>query len=72
MYLNVDTGSGFHLWRQASPRGHPEQITFGPTQQNGVAVAPDGKVLYTAVGSTHASVWLHRPTEEDREIAPQG
>lgn len=72
MYLNVDTGNGFHIWRQRFPRGEPEQVTFGPTEQHGIAMAPDGKALYTAVGSAHATIWLHRPHEADHEISAQG
>jgi Tol biopolymer transport system component len=72
MYTNLDTGNGFHLWRQRPPAGVPEQITFGPTRQHGVAVAPDGRALLTAVGTARVSVWLHHPPEEDRELSAQG
>ncbi len=71
MYLNLDAG-GFHIWRQRYPGGRPEQITFGPDEQVGIAVAPDGRALYTAMGSSRVSLWLHRPQKEDREIALQG
>ena len=72
MYLSVDHGTGFHLWRQKFSGGEPQQITFGPTQQNGVAVPPDGRSLITSVGTSRRSVWLHRPGEEDRQISTQG
>jgi Tol biopolymer transport system component/tRNA A-37 threonylcarbamoyl transferase component Bud32 len=72
MYLNVDTGNQFHLWRQRAPRGDPEQVTFGPTEQHGVAVAPDGGALLTAVGTARISIWLHRPSDDDRELSTQG
>jgi len=58
IYLSVET-SGFHLWRQRFPDGQPEQITFGPTTQEGVAMAPDGKSLITSVGSTDSTAWIH-------------
>jgi eukaryotic-like serine/threonine-protein kinase len=72
MYLNLDTGAGFHLWRQRTPDGKPEQITFGPTLQLGIAVAPDGRALLSAVGTVRISVWLHRPPDYEREISTQG
>lgn len=49
----------FHIWRQRWPDGKPEQLTFGPTSQQGIAMAPDGKSLITSVGSGEESVWLH-------------
>ena len=42
MYFSADAGDGFHIWRQRFPKGVPEQITFGPTEEEGIAVAPDG------------------------------
>lgn len=72
MYLNLDMGDGFHLWRQHFPRGTPEQLTFGPTHENGIAVAADGRALFTAVGNVRSSVWLHRPPDPDREVSTQG
>jgi Tol biopolymer transport system component len=53
------TGSGFHLWRQRFPDGAPEQFTFGPTEQEGLAVAPDGRSLLTSVGLDTRTVWVH-------------
>ena len=32
------------------PNGAPEQITFDPTEEEGIAVAPDGNSLVTSVG----------------------
>jgi hypothetical protein len=37
--------------------GAPEQITFGPTQQEGTAITPDGRYLTTSMGIERASVW---------------
>ena len=70
IYLSVET-SGFHLWRQRFPDGAPEQITFGPTTQQGVAMAPDGKSLITSVGSTDSTAWIHDATGE-HAIASEG
>lgn len=58
VYLSVET-SGYHIWRQRFPDGQPEQVTFGPTTQEGVAISPDGKSLITSVGSTDSSAWIH-------------
>jgi Tol biopolymer transport system component len=58
IYLTARTDD-FHLWRQRFPDGEPEQITFGPTSQDGIAMAPDGKSLITSVGSLDQTVWMH-------------
>jgi eukaryotic-like serine/threonine-protein kinase len=58
IYLTARTDT-FHIWRQRFPDGKPEQFTFGPTSQEGIAMAPDGKSLITSVGSEDRSVWLH-------------
>jgi WD40 repeat protein len=72
MYLDIDNGDGFHIWRQRFPGGPPEQITFGPSEQNGIAVAPDGGSIITSVGTNRFSVWLHRPGEADRQVSTEG
>jgi eukaryotic-like serine/threonine-protein kinase len=71
MYLSADVGDGFHLWRQRFPKGTPEQITFGPTEQEGIAVAPDGKSLLTSAGVRQGSVWIH-DASGDRQISSEG
>ena len=42
MYFSVEVQNSRHLWRQRFPSGAPEQITSGATEEEGVAVAPDG------------------------------
>ena len=76
MYFAAETGfsssgeygwiglSGSHLWRQAFSGGAPQQITFGPTEEEGVAVAPDGRSLITAVGIRQSAIWVHDSTGE--------
>ena len=71
MYLSADVGAGFHLWRQRFPDGAPEQMTFGPTQEEGVAVTPDGRFLVTAVGIEQNTIWLH-DSRQDRQISSAG
>ncbi len=61
----------FHLWRQRFPDGKPEQITFGPTTQEGIAMAADGKSMITSVGSRDSTVWIHDKLG-DRQISSEG
>lgn len=61
----------FHIWRQRWPGGRLEQLTFGPTSQQGIAMAPDGKSIITSVGSGTLSVWLHG-REGDRQMTAEG
>jgi Tol biopolymer transport system component len=71
IYLTSNAGGTNHLWRQRFPDGKPEQITFGPTEEEGVAVAPDGRSLVTAVALSSTSLWLHDGTGE-RQISVEG
>jgi eukaryotic-like serine/threonine-protein kinase len=71
MYLNSSAGGGFHIWRQRFPDGVPEQITSGLTQEEGIAVAPDGRSLITAVGQRQSVVWIHDANGE-RQISLEG
>jgi serine/threonine protein kinase len=71
MYFSAYVGSSSHIWRQAFPEGTPEQITFGPTQEEGVAVAPDGRSLVTAVGVSQSAIWIH-DAGGDRALTSEG
>jgi hypothetical protein len=66
MYFNVEVNGNTHLWRQRFPHGVPEQITFGPTEEEGLAVAPDGKSLIASIGVRQSSVWLKDAKGENR------
>ncbi len=59
MYLSVNTGRNFHIWRQRFPAGKLEQLTSGPDGEEGIALAPDGRSLITAVGLRQRAVWYH-------------
>jgi len=59
MYFSSNAGGEFHLWRQRFPRGQLEQITFGPTEQEGTAITHDGRHLITSMGLQQTSIWLH-------------
>jgi len=83
IYLSVDTGFrqvgranwqlglSSHIWRQRFPDGQPEQVTFGPTSQEGISMAPDGKSFVTSVGSQDSSVWMH-DKDGDHQISSEG
>ena len=59
MYFTGRGESGDHVWRQRLGKADPEQLTFGPTEEQGVAVAPDGRWLITSVGDQQSSIWVH-------------
>lgn len=71
MYFSADAGNGFHIWRQRFPDGTPDQITSGPTEEEGVVIASDGKSLITSVGSEYGTVWLHDGNGE-RQVSSEG
>lgn len=64
-------GSDSHLWRQHFPDGAPEQLTAGPTSQEGVVVSPDGRSLITSVGTRNSSVWIH-DNAGDHQVTSEG
>jgi hypothetical protein len=71
IYLSSSAGGVYHLWRQRFPDGAPEQITSGPTEEEGIAVAPDGRSIVTAVGLRQRSIVLH-DGPADRPISLEG
>ena len=42
-FTGGSASSGDHLWRQRFGKAEPEQVTFGPTEEQGIAAAPDGR-----------------------------
>ncbi|HTV79068.1 MAG TPA: winged helix-turn-helix domain-containing protein [Steroidobacteraceae bacterium] len=62
MYFAAVTAGGSHLWRQRFPHGQPEQITFGPGEEETVFAAADGHSLLTSIGLTETTLWLHQGT----------
>jgi serine/threonine protein kinase/Tol biopolymer transport system component len=70
LYLNAATDV-FHIWRQRFPDGQPEQITFGPTSQEGIALVADGKSLITSVGSRDHTLWLN-DKNGDQQVSLDG
>jgi eukaryotic-like serine/threonine-protein kinase len=71
VYLSVLTAGRSHIWRQQFPDGNPEQVTSGPTEEEGIAMAPDGRSFVTSVGSNDSSVWIHSG-EGDRQVSSEG
>ncbi len=79
MYFNAATNAGIgllrtgaaHLWRERFPGGAAEQITFGPGEEEGLAVAPDGRSLISSSGVRKSSVWVHDASGE-RPVSMEG
>ena len=70
MYFTTATDEGHHLWRQRFSGGEPEQLTFGPAADDGVAVAPDG-ALITSIGVERSALWIH-DRRGDRPLSTEG
>jgi eukaryotic-like serine/threonine-protein kinase len=70
MYLASNSSGSFHIWRQRFPDGVAEQVTDGPTHEEGIAVDPDGR-LFTSVGDRRSSIRL-RDGRGEREISREG
>lgn len=71
MYLEAEVEGNHHLWRQRFPKGEPEQITNGLTEEEGIAVAPDGRSLITSIGMRQSAVWVH-DARGDRPVSSEG
>ena len=71
VYVSSDAGGAFHIWRQRFPDGAPEQVTSGTTEEEGIAMASDGKSFVTSVGTEDATVWIHDKTG-DRQLSSEG
>jgi DNA-binding winged helix-turn-helix (wHTH) protein/Tol biopolymer transport system component len=71
MYFAAAVGGQSHLWRQRFANGTPEQISFGPTEEEGVAVERDGHSIITSVGVHESSIWFHDEHGE-RSMSSEG
>jgi Tol biopolymer transport system component len=71
MYFNSNAVGGIHIWRQRFPDGKPEQVTSGPTEEEGIAMAPDGRSLIAAVALENVGLWIH-DTQGEHQIALEG
>ena len=74
MYFTVDTGTtGFHVWRQRFPDGEPQQVTpSGVSEEEGLAIMPDGKSFITTAGVQQSIIWLHDDQTGDKQITSEG
>ncbi len=71
MYFSAVVGGSAHIWRQKFPDGAPEQITFGATEEEGIALAADGRSFVTSVGTRRSAIWIHDAAGE-RAILSEG
>jgi Tol biopolymer transport system component len=71
MYLSAAVGGTFHIWRQRFGSGAAEQFTSGPTEEEGIAMAADGRSLVTSVGLRQSPVWVHDSAGE-RQVSLEG
>src|SRR5262249_27479124 len=67
MYLSLHHENHFHIWRQRFPEGRPEQLTSGPTEEEGLAPTADGRSLITSVGLRQRVVSIHQENV-DRQV----
>ena len=71
MYFIATVEGQSHLWRQRSPNGPLEQITFGPSDEEGLAVGHDGRSIITSIGVEESSIWVHDAAGE-RSLSSEG
>jgi len=74
MYFTVDTRTaGFHVWRQRFPDGAPQQLTpSGASEEEGLAMMPDGRSFITTSGTQQSAIWLHDEKTGERQITSEG
>jgi len=71
MYFAAEVAGRRHLWRQRFPDGQPIQITSGTTEEDGLAVAPDGRSVITSISTQQSAVWIH-DSLGDHVVATEG
>jgi DNA-binding winged helix-turn-helix (wHTH) protein/Tol biopolymer transport system component len=71
MYFVATVEGQSHLWRQRSPNDRSEQITFGPSEEEGLAVEQDGRSIITSIGVHESSIWIHDAAGE-RSLSSEG
>ena len=74
MYFTVDTRTaGFHVWRQPFPDGTPQQLTpSGASEEEGLAILPDGKSFITTAGTQQSAVWLQDDKTGNKQVTSEG
>ena len=71
MYFTSNAVGDNHIWRQRFPNGVPEQVTSGPTSEQGIALARDGRSLVTAMALENVSLWVH-DAKGERPVSLEG
>jgi Tol biopolymer transport system component len=71
VYVSADKGGDYHIWRQRFPDGEPQQLTSGATEEQGIAMASDGKSFITSVGTQELTVWIH-DQQGDHQLSSEG
>jgi DNA-binding winged helix-turn-helix (wHTH) protein/Tol biopolymer transport system component len=71
MYFTAAVDGQRHIWRQRFPEGEPEQITSGPTEEDGLVVEPEGRALITSAGVHESAIWIHDGNNE-QQLSSEG
>jgi Tol biopolymer transport system component/predicted Ser/Thr protein kinase len=71
MYMSTNNGGRYHIWRQGFPDGEPQQVTSGPTEEEGIAMEKDGRSFLTSVGTTDVTLWI-KGEKGDRQVSAEG
>lgn len=71
IYLGARVAGRNHLWRERFPDGQPQQITFGATEESGIAMARDGRSLITSIFNEQSAVWIH-DSRGERALSTEG
>jgi Tol biopolymer transport system component len=70
MYFTAAVDEKHHVWRQRFPDGQPEQLTFGPSEEDGIAIGEDGSLI-TSIGMEHSAIWMH-DRDGDHPLSSEG
>jgi Tol biopolymer transport system component len=71
MYFTSNATGSFQIWRQRFPDGRPEQLTFGPTEAEGLAMSPDARSAVTSIGFDQGAVGISESGTE-RQASTEG
>ena len=71
MYFTAIVDGRSHIWRQHFPEGTAEQLTFGPTEEDGLAMDPAGRALITSAGVRASDLWIH-DAKGERALSSEG
>ncbi len=71
MYFVATVEGQSHIWRQRYPNGSPEQITVGPSEEEGLVVERSGRSIITSIGAHESAIWIHDAAGE-RSLSSEG